>query len=139
MDDKIIRLIDKFEEDPDAVSKNFGGPENVIKYILSRGDEYKQYMDPKNEIYFDNDLQDLLIWEQYQAASDKKEYLKHFAKQFLDNDVDVIGDRIVWVIDKEDLTEMFDDRGRDGTARGVATRVLSDNFDNYFYNVVDNF
>ena len=139
MDDKIIRLINKFEEDPDAVSKNFGGPENVIKYILSRGDEYKQYMDPKNEIYFDNDLQDLLIWEQYQAAPDKNEYLKHFAKQFLDSDIDVIDDRIVWVTDKEDLAEMFDDRGRDGTARGVATRVLSDDFNYYFDHVINDF
>jgi hypothetical protein len=140
MDDKIIKLINKFEEDPNAVSKIFGGPENVIKYILSRGDEYKQYMDPKNEIYFNNEIQDLLIWEQYQAASDKHEYLKHFAKQFLDSDVDVIGDKIVWITDKEDLAEMFDDRGRNGTARDIAERILNDDdFDYYFDNVINDF
>jgi len=140
MDDKIIKLINKFEEDPNAVSKIFGGPENVIKYILSRGDEYKQYMDPKNEIYFNNEIQDLLIWEQYQAASDKHEYLKHFAKQFLDSDVDVIGDKIVWITDKEDLAEMFDDRGRNGTARDIAKRILNDDdFDYYFDNVINDF
>lgn len=140
MNDKIVKLINKFEEDPDVVSKAFGGPENVIKFILSQGDEYKQYMDPKNSVYFDYELQDLLIWEHYQAASDKNEYLKHFAKQFLDSDVDVIGDKIVWVIDKEDLAEMFDDSGRDGTARDIAKRILNDDYNEYFYdNVVNDF
>lgn len=139
MDDKIIRLINKFEEDPDAVSKNFGSHQNVIKYILSRGDEYKQYMDPKNQVYFDNDLQDLLIWEQYDAAPDKKEYLKEFSREFLDSDVDVIDDKIIWVTDKEDLSEMFDDRGRDATARGVAQRVLNDDYNFYFDDVIYDF
>jgi hypothetical protein len=129
MDDKIVSLIEKFYDDPANVSKNFGGPENFIKFILSKGDKYSEYLDPKNEFFYDNDLQDLLIWEKYQVAEDKQQFLREFIVEFLDNDMDVeSGGKISWVIDKEDVLLAFDDRGRDGTARNVAEMIFNEDF-----------
>lgn len=140
MDDKIISLIEKFYDDPASVSKNFGGATSFIKFILSKGDKYSEYLNPKNQFFYDEDLQDLLIWEKYQAAEDKQQFLREFIVEFLDNDMEVeSGRKISWVIDKEDVLLAFDGRGRDGTARGVAEMVFNEDFNEYFSNVINNF
>ena len=140
MEDKISALIDKFYENPDGVSKNFGGPENFIKFILSKGGQYSKYLDPKNQFFYDNDLQDLLIWEKYQVAEDKQQFLREFVVEFLDSDMDVeSGGKISWVIDKDDVLLAFDDRGRDGTARSAAEMVFNEDFNEHFSDVIDDF
>lgn len=132
MEDKIKSLIEKFYDDPEAVSKNFGGPENFIRFILSKGGEYANLLDPKNEFFYDEGLQDLLIWEQYQASDNKPEFLREFVMEFLSNDLSVEGDKIFWVGDKDDLLFAFDDRGRDATARDIAKTVFNDDFYSWY-------
>jgi len=83
MEDKILTLIDKFYDNPEGVAKNFGGPEQFIRFVLSKGNPEEHYLDPKNQFFFDEGLQDLLIWEQYQAAPNKLEYFKHFIMYIL--------------------------------------------------------
>ena len=140
MNDKVVSLIEKFYDDPANVSKNFGGPENFIKFVLSKGDKYSEYLDPKNEFFYENDLQDLLIWEKYQAAEDKQQFLREFVVEFLDSDMDVeSGGKISWVIDKEDVLLAFDDRGRDGTARNVAEMIFNEDFNEHFSDVINDF
>jgi len=140
MDDKIVSLIEKFYDNPDGVSKNFGGPTSFIKFILSKGDKYSEYLDPKNQFFFDNDLQDLLIWEKYQAAEDKQQFLREFIVEFLYDDMDVeSGGKISWIIDKDDVLLAFDDRGRDGTARRAAEMVFNEDYNEHFYDVINNF
>lgn len=140
MDDKIISLIEKFYEDPASVSKNFGGAASFIKFILSKGDKYSEYLDPKNQFFYDEDLQDLLIWEKYQAAEDKQQFLREFIVEFLDNDMEVeSGRKISWVIDKDDVLLAFDDRGRDGTARYAAKMVFNEDFNEFFSDVINDF
>ena len=140
MDDKVVSLIEKFYDNPANVSKNFGGPENFIKFVLSKGDKYSEYLDPKNEFFYENDLQDLLIWEKYQSAEDKQQFLREFVVEFLDSDMDVeSGGKISWVIDKEDVLLAFDDRGRDGTARYAAEMVFNEDFNEFFSDVIDDF
>ena len=140
MDDKVVSLIEKFYDNPTNVSKNFGGPENFIKFVLSKGDKYSEYLDPKNEFFYENDLQDLLIWNKYQSAEDKQQFLREFVVEFLDSDMDVeSGGKISWVIDKDDVLLAFDDRGRDGTARSAAEMVFNEDFNEHFSDVIDDF
>ena len=141
MDDKVVSLIEKFYDNPANVSKNFGGPENFIKFVLSKGDKYSEYLDPKNEFFYDNDLQDLLIWEKYQSVEDKQQFLREFIVEFSDSDMDVeSGGKISWVIDKDDVLLAFDDRGRDGTARGAAEMVFNEDYNEHFSdNVINDF
>ena len=140
MDDKVVSLIEKFYDNPANVSKNFGGPENFIKFVLSKGDKYSEYLDPKNEFFYENDLQDLLIWNKYQSAEDKQQFLREFVVEFLDSDMDVeSGGKISWVIDKDDVLLAFDDSGRDGTARNAAEMVFNEDFNEHFSDVITDF
>ena len=59
MEDKISALIDKFYDNPIGVAKNFGGPEQFIRFVLSKGNPEEHYLDPKNQFFFDEGLQDL--------------------------------------------------------------------------------
>jgi hypothetical protein len=52
MEDKISTLIDKFYDNPEGVAKNFGGPEQFIKFVLSKGNPEEHYLDPKNQFFF---------------------------------------------------------------------------------------
>ena len=139
MEDKISALIDKFYDNPSGVAKNFGGPEQFIKFVLAKGNPEEHYLDPKNQFFYDEGLQDLLIWEQYQSAPNKLEYLKRFISDFLESDLVVENDRIIWLIDKDDLLMVFDDRGRDGTAKSVAELVFNEDYNEHFSDVYTEF
>ena len=139
MDEKILRILNKFYEEPEVVSKNFGSIEGFIKFILHKGQEYSDLLDPKNQFFYDANLQDMLIWEKYLSAKNKEEYLTEFIIEFL-SDLSIENGRILWIVDNEDLLNLFDNRGRNSTAKDVAERVLSEEgFDYYFDFVVDDF
>jgi hypothetical protein len=139
MEDKISALIDKFYDNPSGVAKNFGGPEQFIKFVLAKGNPEEHYLDPKNQFFYDEGLQDLLIWEQYQATPNKLEYFKRFISDFLESDLVVKNDRIIWLTDTDDLLMAFDDRGRDGTARNAAETVFNEDFNEHFNDVINDF
>ena len=139
MEDKISALIDKFYDNPSGVAKNFGGPEQFIKFVLAKGNPEEHYLDPRNQFFYDEGLQDLLIWEQYQAAPNKLEYLKRFISDFLESDLVVENDRIIWLTDTDDLLMAFDDRGRDGTAKYAAEMVFNEDYNEHFNDVIDDF
>jgi hypothetical protein len=139
MEDKISDLINKFNDNPSGVAKNFGGPEQFIRFILTKGNPEKHYLNPKNELFYDEGLQDLLIWEQYQVAPNKLEFFKRFISEFLESDLVVENDRIIWLTDKDDLLIVFDDRGRDGTAKSAAETVFNEDYNEYFNDVINNF
>jgi hypothetical protein len=139
MEDKISALIDKFYDNPTGVAKNFGGPEQFIKFVLTKGNPEEHYLDPKNQFFYDEGLQDLLIWEQYQTTPNKLEYFKRFISDFLESDLVVENDRIIWLIDKDDLLMAFDDRGRDGTAKYAAEMVFNEDYNEHFNDVIDDF
>ncbi len=139
MEDKISALIDKFYDNPTGVAKNFGGPEQFIKFVLTKGNPEEHYLDPKNQFFYDEGLQDLLIWEQYQTTPNKLEYFKRFISEFLENDLIVENDRIIWLTDTDDLLMAFDDRGRDGTAKYAAEMVFNEDYNEHFNDVIDDF
>jgi len=59
--------------------------------------------------------------------------IDYVVDEFL-TDVKKEGDKYYMIMSRDDLSEFFDDRGRDGTARDVAKRVLSDEPSDWFYN-----
>ena len=59
--------------------------------------------------------------------------IDYVVDEFL-TDVKKEGDKYYMIMSRDDLSEFFDDRGRDGTARGVAKRVLSDEPTDWYYN-----
>ena len=139
MEDKISALIDKFYDNPSGVAKNFGGPEQFIKFVLAKGNPEEHYLDPKNQFFYDEGLQDLLIWEQYQSAPNKLEYLKRFISDFLESDLVVENDRIIWLTDTDDLLMAFDDRGRNATAKSAAELVFNEDYNEHFSDVYTEF
>jgi len=59
--------------------------------------------------------------------------IDYVVDEFL-TDVKKEGDKYYMIMSRDDLSEFFDDRGRGGTAKDVAKRVLSDKSTDYFYN-----
>jgi hypothetical protein len=59
--------------------------------------------------------------------------IDYVVDEFL-TDVKKEGDKYYMIMSRDDLSEFFDDRGRDGTARDVAKRVLSDEPSDWYYN-----
>jgi hypothetical protein len=63
--------------------------------------------------------------------------IDYVVDEFL-TDVKKEGDKYYMIMSRDDLSEFFDDRGRDGTAKNVAKRVLSDEPTDWYYNdIVD--
>lgn len=59
--------------------------------------------------------------------------IDYVVDEFL-GDVKKEGDTYYMIMSRDDLSEFFDDRGRDATARGVAKRVLTDEPTDWYYN-----
>jgi hypothetical protein len=59
--------------------------------------------------------------------------IDYVVDEFL-TDVKKEGDKYYMIMSRDDLSEFFDDRGRDGTAKNVAKRVLSDEPTDWYYN-----
>jgi hypothetical protein len=59
--------------------------------------------------------------------------IDYVVDEFL-TDVKKEGDKYYMIMSRDDLSEFFDDRGRDGTARDVAKRVLSDEPSDWYNN-----
>ena len=138
-DEKSTKIFKKFIEDPKSVSKLFGGFEETMKYFIKNG--LGNLLDPEQEFWYQYDLQDALIWNQYLNSEDQETYVKEFANKFFKSDIVVEGDRVYLILsNKDDLLFMFDDRGRDATSRDIAKNVFSEDYNEYFYgDVVNNF
>ena len=59
--------------------------------------------------------------------------IDYVVDEFL-TDVKKEGEKYYMIISRDDLSEFFDDRGRDGTARDVAKKILSDELTDWYYN-----
>jgi hypothetical protein len=59
--------------------------------------------------------------------------IDYVVDEFL-TDVKKEGDKYYMIMSRDDLSEFFDDRGRDGTAKNLAKRVLSDEPTDWYYN-----
>jgi hypothetical protein len=138
MDERLLKIFEKFKEDPNSTSRLLGGVDNMLTFLIKKG--FAEYLDPEEDFWYQNELQDALIWQQYQNAENKMEYLKKFVKTFFSSDIAVEGDKIFLILSgKDGLEFMFDDRGRNTTARDIAKSIFADDTPHFFDDVVGDF
>jgi len=133
MEEKARKILEKLIDSPESVGKLFGSIEGALSYINKISPEVYNEIDTKDEVWYDNDLQDLIIYHQFRNSEDQIDYIKKFINSHDFNDLSVQGDRIIYNADLDDVLNLYDDRGRDTTAKGVAKYVLGeDGFTEWF-------
>jgi hypothetical protein len=130
MEEKALKILKLLQDDPDKIGRMVGGLDSVLDYLAKHG--VINQIDSSDEFWFDNDLQDKLIYKQLSNSEDKLQYIKNFIIRHTFNDLKIEGDKIIWDIDPDDLEKFFDDRGSDGTAAGVAKIVFDNDFFEWF-------
>lgn len=133
MEEKALKILKLLQDDPDKIERMVGGLDSVLDYLAKHG--VINQIDSSDEFWFDNDLQDKLIYKQLNNSEDKLQYIKNFIVRHTFNDLKIEGDKIIWDINPDDLEKFFDDRGRDGTAAGVAKIVFEDDYFEWFGDV----
>jgi len=128
------KLLDLFYEDPDRVIRLLGDVRQFFKYLESKnliGD-----IDSTDDIWYENELQDLLVYKQLYNSEDKLDYIRRFIKEHHFNDLKIEGDKIIWDIDTSDFIKYFD---RDN--RYILEKVFDDDYYEWFnydyYDVVE--
>ncbi len=126
MEEKARKILEKLIDSPESIGKLFGSIEGALTYINKISPEVYNEIDTKDETWYDNDLQDLIIYHQLNNSENKIDYIKKFIDRHDFNDLTIEGDRIIYNADLDDVLNLYDDRGRDSTAKGVAKLVLGD-------------
>jgi hypothetical protein len=130
MEEKALKVLKLIQDDPEKIERMVGSLNSVLDYLTKHG--VIDQIDSTDEFWFDNELQDELIYKQLSNSKDKLEYIKNFIVRHTFNDLKIEGDKIIWDINPDDLEKFFDDRGRDGTAAGVAKIVFDDDYFEWF-------
>ena len=130
MEEKALKILKLLQDDPDKIERMVGGLDSVLDYLAKHG--VINQIDSSDEFWFDNDLQDKLIYKQLNNSEDKLQYIKNFIVRHTFNDLKIEGDKIIWDINPDDLENFFDDRGRDVTAAGIAKIVFEDDYFEWF-------
>jgi hypothetical protein len=125
MEEKALKVLKLIQNDPEKIERMVGGLDSVLDYLAKHG--VIDQIDSTDEFWFDNELQDELIYKQLVNSEDKLQYIKNFIVKHTFNDLKIEGDKIIWDIDPDDLVKFFDDRG-DSTAAGVAKIVFDDDY-----------
>jgi hypothetical protein len=133
MEEKALKILKLLQDDPDKIGRMVGGLDSVLDYLAKHG--VINQIDSSDEFWFDNDLQDKLIYKQLSNSEDKLQYIKNFIVRHTFNDLKIEGDKIIWDINPDDLENFFDDRGRDVTAAGIAKIVFEDDYFEWFGDV----
>lgn len=122
MSANIKKIVDKFNEDPELTSKLFNKtiPEMLILFI------------DKNSITFIDeslvmDYLDLVLYHKLINSDNKKELIKEICEKYF-HDVFFEGDTPYLLVSRDDIPNIFDDRGRDTTARWVAKSIFSEDY-----------
>jgi hypothetical protein len=126
MEEKARKILQSIEDNPDRVSRVYGNINNALNHIFSLSPQVYNEIDTKDEVWYDNDLQDLIIYHQLRNSEDQIDYIKKFINSHDFNDLSVQGDRIIYNADLDDVLNLYDDRGRDTTAKYVAKEVLGE-------------
>lgn len=128
----LTQLIEFFEE---------GEYDEIRSFVQSVfNDDYESFYDfLKSKTKIDDKLVDEFFIEEIPNQHLKIMYernpqttMNYIVDNFL-GDVQKIGEEYFMTIGREDLSNFFDDRGRNGTARDVAKRVLGDNTGEWYY------
>jgi predicted transcriptional regulator len=137
MEEKALKILKLIQDDPDKIGRMVGGLDSVLDYLAKHG--VIDQIDSTDEFWFDNELQDKLIYKQLNNSEDKLQYIRDFIKRHTFNDLQTEGDKISWDIDPNDLVKFFNNSGRNGTAADIAEKVFEDDyfewFDPYYFEI----
>ena len=132
MEEKYLKYVNQFNDgDFDSLFPFFNDMENILKFFHKKN--LLQYVDPfdSNLVDYQNEILNYLI-----NVLGDKEILKYCISQL--NDIEIKEDGYYLEIgDREDLADLFDDRGRDTTAKDVAKSVFTDDFWEPYSNTTD--
>ena len=132
MEEKYLKYVNEFNDgDFDSLLPFFDNMENILKFFYKK--DLLQYIDP-----FDDNLSDyqLEILNYLLNVLNDRETLKYCIAQL--DDIEFKDDGYYLQIgDREDLADLFDDRGRDTTAKDVAKSVFTDDFWEPYSNTTD--
>ncbi len=128
----LTQLIEFFEEEEYDEIRSF------VQSVFN--DDYESFYDfLKSKTKIDDKLVDKFFIEEIPNQHLKIMYernpqttMNYIVDNFL-GDVQKIGEEYFMTIGREDLSNFFDDRGRNGTARDVAKRVLGDESGEWYY------
>lgn len=121
MEEKYLKYVNEFNDgDFDSLLPFFNNMENMLRFFHKKN--VLQYVDPfdSNIEDYQNEILNFLINE-----FDDKETLQKCISELADVEVKDDGYYLV-INDRENLAELFDDRGRDTTARDVAKAVFGE-------------
>ena len=126
MEDKARKILNSIIDNPDRIERIYGSLYGALNHIISLSPKVYGEIDAKDDVWYDNGLQDEIIYSQLKNSEDEIDYIKKFIDKHNFNDLSVEGDRIIYNADLDDVLNLYDDRGRDSTAKDVAKLVLSD-------------
>jgi hypothetical protein len=132
MEEKALKILKLLQDDPEKIGRMVGGIDSVLDYLAKHG--VLNQIDSTGEFWFDNDLQDKLIYKQLNNSEDKLQYIRDFIRRHTFNDLTIEGDKIIWDIDVDDLLKFFDGGGRNTNVRSIAELVLNNDFNEWFNN-----
>lgn len=121
MEQSYLKYVNQFNDgDFDSLLPFFNNMENMLKFFHKKN--LLQYVDPfdNNLGDYQNEILNFLINE-----LGDKETLNKCILQLSDVEIKEDGHYLV-VNDREDLADLFDDRGRDGASRGAARAVFGE-------------
>jgi hypothetical protein len=132
MEEKYLKYVNEFNDgDFDSLFPFFNTMENILKFFYKKN--LLQYVDPfgNNLGDYQNEILNFLINE-----LGDKETLNKCISQL--SDVEVKEDGYYLVLnDREDLADLFDDRGRDGTARDAARAIFGEDMWEPYHDTTD--
>jgi len=132
MEEKYLKYVNEFNDgDFDSLLPFFNTMENILRFFHKKN--LLQYVDPfdSNLEDYQNEILNFLINE-----LGDKETLEKCMLQFSDVEVKDDGHYLV-INDREDLADLFDDRGRDTTARDVAKAVFGEDMWEPYHDTTD--
>jgi hypothetical protein len=129
MSKSIEKIIDRFNDDPEFTSRLFN---RTISEMLVLFIE-KNVIELVDESVV-TDYLDLVLYYKLTSIENKKELIKEICDTYF-NDVFFENDKPYLLVSRQDIPNIFDDYGRDSTARWVAKAIFSEDywepFDNY--------
>ena len=140
MKQNAIKVLERFYSDPDNVIRFFGGVKEILEYVNKMSPEVFNEIDASLEIWYDNEVQDYILYNQLKNSDDKLEFIRRIISQHNLNDLKIDGDKIIYDADTSDMVNLFE-KGRRGTdSQYVANLVLSGEYHewvNYYENSLE--
>lgn len=126
MRENAIKVLTRFYEDPDNMIRFFGGIKGVLEYVNKVSPEVYNEIDASQDIWYDNEYQDYILYNQLRNSDDKLETIRKLISQHDISDLKIDGEKIIYDADTSDMVNLFKGGARGGDSQYIANLVLSD-------------